>query len=93
VTVTIKNGTAALYDGAMATVNLYGGPNGAQAEPEFTHYGFDGSIPAGSTATAKWSFTVPPEHLGDLKVEVAPGWSDDTYMTEYEPAFFHGSAA
>jgi hypothetical protein len=52
-----------------------------------------GNIPAGGTATAKWSLTVPPEHLSQLKVELSPGYSDDTYMTEYDPAFVVGSAA
>jgi hypothetical protein len=94
VTVTIKNGTGANYDATQAMTILYGGPNGVQAEDgNFTYYGFEGNIPAGGTATAKWSFTVPPEHLSQLKVELAPGYTDDTYMTEYEPAFFVGSAA
>jgi hypothetical protein len=94
VTVTIKNGTGANYDATQAMTILYGGPNGVQAEDgNFTYYGFEGNIPAGGTATAKWSFTVPPEHLSQLKVELTPGYTDDTYMTEYEPAFFVGSAA
>jgi hypothetical protein len=93
VTVTVKNGTGHVFDGTMMTVNLYGGPNGTQAESGYDFYGFDGSIPVGGTATAKWSFMLPAEHLSAITVEVAPGWSDDTYMTEYEPAFFTGSAA
>jgi hypothetical protein len=93
VTVTVKNGTGGLYDATMSTLNLYGGPNGTQAEGEYSYSGFEGSIPPGGTATARWSFTVPAEHLTDLKIEFAPGWSDDNYVTEYDPAFFHGSAA
>jgi hypothetical protein len=93
VTATIKNGTDANYDATSAMTTLYGGPNGVQAEDEFSYYGFEGTIPPGGTATAKWSFTVPAEHLGQLKVELSPGYTDDTYMTEYEPAFFVGSAA
>lgn len=93
VTVTIKNGTGANYDAMSAMVTLYGGPNGVQAEDEFSYYGFEGTIPPAGTATAKWSFTLPAEHLSQLKVELAPGYTDDTYMTEYEPAFFVGSAA
>jgi hypothetical protein len=91
VTLTVKNGTGQLYDGLMATMNLYGGPNGVQAEQEYTFYGFDGSIPPGATATAKWSFTVPAEHLSDLRVEFRPGYDDS--FTEYEPGYFQGSAA
>lgn len=82
VTVTIKNGTGANYDATQAMTTLYGGPNGVQAEDgNFTYYGFEGNVPAGGTATAGWSFTVPPEHLSQLKVELSPGYSDDTYMT------------
>jgi hypothetical protein len=90
VTVTIKNGTGQTYEAIGAMVNVYGGPNGVQAEGEYTYYGFDGNIPVGGTATAKWSFTVPPEHLSDLMIEVAPGY--DASFDAYDSGFFHGSA-
>lgn len=85
-TVTIRNGTDATIDAMMSTANLYAGPNGAQAEEEYSFYGFEGSIPPGQTATAKWAWTVPQEHLGQLRVEFSPSY-------EHDPAFFEGSAA
>jgi len=93
VTVTVKNGTGKAYDAMGSSLNLYGGPNGVQAENSGSYYGFEGTIPPEGTATANWSFTVPSEHLGQMRVEFAPGYGDDTYMNEYEPAFFVGSAA
>lgn len=90
-TVTVRNGTGQVFDAAMMTVNLYGGPNGVQAEGEYTFYGFDGDVPASGTATAKWSFTLPAEHFGQITVEVAPGYDAD--YAEYDSAFYAGSVS
>jgi hypothetical protein len=72
VTVTVKNGTGTAYDAVMSSLNLYGGPNGVQAESSGSYYGFEGTIPPEGTATAKWSFTVPSEHLGQMRASLPP---------------------
>jgi hypothetical protein len=93
VTITVKNGSDKVFDAAMSMMNLYGGPNGVQAESGYDFYGFDGSIPPGTSATAKWSFMVPEEHMSQLRVEFAPGYQDTPDFAEYESAYFTGAAA
>lgn len=88
VTVTIKNGTGQTFDAAGASLSLSAGPNGDQAEDVFDSAnginGFEGSIPASRSKTAKYGFAVPKAKLSKLVVEVAPAY-------EYDGTFFEGS--
>jgi hypothetical protein len=87
VTVTIKNGTSAVFDATLADVQVTYGPNGDTTEREYDEAGFTGSIPPGRAATAKFDFAVvPTEHHDELLIEVSPSW-------DHQPSFFQGSAS
>lgn len=85
-TITVKNGSPVVYDATQATASLYGGPNGVQADEEYSFYGFEGSIPPGATATAKWAWALPQEHFGQVRVEFAPSY-------EHYSGFFEGAVS
>jgi hypothetical protein len=96
-TITVKNGTAAVLDLTLADAILYGGPNGVQAEDEYSFWGFEGSIPPGGTATAKFSWSLPAEYLDELRLEFAPTWAPghawvSTRMEERSTAGAHRRA-
>ena len=86
VTVTLKNGTGAVFDASMADVQVTYGPNGDPTEREYDEEGFTGSIPPGKNGTAKFDFgTVPAKYLKDILVQVAPSF-------DHQPSFFEGAA-
>jgi hypothetical protein len=86
VTVTIKNDTAAVFDASMAEVLVTYGPNGNATEREYDEAGFEGSIPPGKSATAKYDFSVVPQKDQDeLLIQVSPDW-------DHVPTFFEGAA-
>jgi hypothetical protein len=90
ITIKITNGSTEPVDLTDAAVTLKAGPDGRQAERLFDvgngiGAGFEGSVAPGRSATADYGFSVSPENLGLLDVELAPN-------LDYVPAIFEGAA-
>jgi hypothetical protein len=90
VTVKLTNNSTKQLDLTLADVHVKSGANGTQADKIFDSennlgLGFEGSIAPGHSATADYGFSVPPGDLGNIDVEVAPGF-------DYDAGIFEGSA-
>lgn len=82
VTVSIKNGSAAAFDAALASIKLQYGPDGVEADStvgdNYDTFGFTGTIAKGKTKTVTIGFSVPPKYTKDLLVQVEPDWNSET---------------
>ena len=82
VTVSIKNGSTAAFDTALASIKLQYGPDGVEADStvgdNYDTFGFEGTIARGKTKTVTMGFSVPPKFTKDLLVQVTPDWDSET---------------
>jgi hypothetical protein len=91
VTVKITNNSSKQLDLTLAQVKLKSGDNGTQAddiidiENNIT-LGFEGAVAPGHSATAVYAFSVPPDDLNKLDIEVSPGF-------DYDAGIFEGAAS
>jgi hypothetical protein len=74
-----------------ASVTLKAGDEGVQSERLFdiensVSTGFEGTVVPGRSATAVYGFSVAPDDLGLLDVELAPN-------LDYMPVIFEGAAS
>lgn len=91
-TVTLTNGSTQAWDAALTSLAVAYGTEGEQAEQVFdttagVGSGFNGKIQPGRKATAKFAFAVPAAGMGDLQIEVKPGF------LEHESVLFSGAAS
>lgn len=91
VTIKITNGSPAPLDLTLSSVRLKSGKDGVQAPQVFDiennlALGFEGTLLSGRSATADYGFSVPPDNLDLLNVQVAP-------TPNYAVAVFEGPAA
>jgi hypothetical protein len=88
--VTITNGTSEPVDLAITTVNVNAGAAGNVAEEIYDGDmggGFTGAVLPGKAATAAYAFAVDASDLGEIVIEVEPGF------LSYDAAYFEGSLA
>jgi hypothetical protein len=91
ITIKITNGSPAPVDLTDASVTLKAGDDGVQSERLFdiennVSTGFEGTVVPGRSATAVYGFSVAPDDLGLLNVELAPN-------LDYMPVIFEGAAS
>lgn len=87
-TVMITNGTTEPVDLALTRINVNAGPAGNAAEQIIDSelaYGFDGAVLPGKASSIQVAFAVDAVDLGELVVEVEPGF------LSYDAAYFEGS--
>ena len=85
VAVTITNGSTTPFDASLTAVHLASGVDGDQADTVFDAAinlmgGFDGKVAPGRKGTARYGFAVPKAGLGDLQIEVKPGFARDSTL-------------
>lgn len=91
VTVKLTNNSSQQLDLTLADVHVKSGANGTQADGIFDSennlgLGFEGSIAPGRSATADYGFSVPPGDLGNIDIEVSPGF-------DYDDGIFEGAVS
>ncbi len=89
--VTVTNGTAKPVDLSISTVNVNAGAAGNIAEEIYDGDmggGFQGSVLPGKASSAAFAFGVNATDLGEIVIEIEPG-----FLSSYDSAFFEGALA
>ncbi|MCX3060149.1 DUF4352 domain-containing protein [Streptomyces beihaiensis] len=85
--ITVKNGTKKTFDATLVMVNVKAGKDGDQAEQVFDdpiNGMYEGTVTPGRSVSAEFAFDIPKGHLGQVDVEVQPGF-------QYGGAHWEGS--